>query len=89
MSETFIIAIGKQAITTAVTVAAPVLIVSMVVGLIIGIFQAATQIQEQTLTFVPKMVAIIAVFLILGSWMLKIMIQFMQNMINSISLVVK
>lgn len=89
MSENFIIAIGKQAILTALTVAAPILIVSMVVGLIISIFQAVTQIQEQTLTFVPKMIAIIAVLLILGPWMMKIMVQFTQSMLGNIINVVR
>lgn len=89
MSENFIIAIGKQAILTALTVAAPILIVSMIVGLIISIFQAVTQIQEQTLTFVPKMIAIIAVLLILGPWMMKIMVQFTQNMLGNITNVVR
>lgn len=89
MSENFIIAIGKQAITTALTVAAPILIVSMVIGLIISIFQAVTQIQEQTLTFVPKMLAIIAVLLILGPWMMKLMVQFTQSMFENIINVVR
>lgn len=89
MTEAFALAVGKQAITTAITIAAPVLIVSMLVGLIIGIFQAATQIQEQTLTFVPKMIAIIVVFLVLGSWMMKTLVQFTQTMLNNINLIVR
>lgn len=89
MSETFVVSIGKQAIITALTVAAPVLIISMVVGLLISLFQAVTQIQEQTLTFVPKMLAIIAVFIILGPWMLQTLVQFIQNMLNNIPYVVK
>ncbi|MCX7885534.1 MAG: flagellar biosynthesis protein FliQ [Caloramator sp.] len=89
MSEAFALEIGKQAIITAVKIAAPVLIVSMLVGLLIGIFQAATQIQEQTLTFVPKIIAIIFVLLVIGPWMLKSLIQFIQNMINSIEIIVK
>lgn len=89
MSETFVVSIGKQAIITALTVAAPVLIISMVVGLLISLFQAVTQIQEQTLTFVPKMLAILAVFIILGPWMLQTLVQFIQNMLNNIPYVVK
>lgn len=89
MTENFIMAIGKEAIVTALKVAAPVLIVSMLVGLIISIFQAATQIQEQTLTFVPKMIATIAVFLILGSWMLKTLISFTEMMINNIGSMIR
>lgn len=89
MSEAFALEIGKQAIMAAVKIAAPVLIVSMLVGLLIGIFQAATQIQEQTLTFVPKIIAIIFVMLLLGPWMLKSLVQFIQSMINNIGLIVK
>lgn len=89
MSLSFAMAIGKQAITVALMVAAPILIVSMVVGLIISIFQAATQIQEQTLTFVPKVIAVIVVFVILGSWMAKTMIQFTQSMFSNINLIIK
>lgn len=89
MSETFIYTIGKQAIETAVTVAAPILVTSMLVGLIISIFQAVTQIQEQTLTFVPKLIATILIFLLLGTWMMNKMIQLMQQMINNITLIVR
>jgi flagellar biosynthetic protein FliQ len=89
MSEAFVISTAKQAIMTALTVAAPVLVVGMVIGLIISIFQAVTQIQEQTLTFVPKMIAVIVVFLILGPWMLQKMIQFIQDMLNSMAFIVR
>lgn len=89
MTESLVIALGKQAITTAVKVAAPILIASMIIGLLIGIFQAATQIQEQTLTFVPKIITTIVIFLIFGSWMLKTMVKFIQDMFNYISLIVR
>lgn len=89
MSETYIAAIGTQAIKTALMVAAPVLLVSMAVGLIISIFQALTQIQEQTLTFVPKVIAIVLVFLLLGSWMTNNLVEFTQHMLNALADVVK
>ncbi len=89
MSETYIAAIGTQAIKTALMVAAPVLLVSMAVGLIISIFQALTQIQEQTLTFVPKVVAIVLVFLLLGSWMTNSLVKFTESMLKSIATIVK
>lgn len=89
MTDTFLISIAKESILTALKVAAPVLIVSMLVGLIISILQAVTQIQEQTLTFVPKMIAIVIVFLILGPWMVKTLVKFTEYMINSIIYVVK
>ena len=62
----------RGAILVAVKLSAPVLILSMVIGILISILQAATQIHEQTLTFVPKLVAIVVVFLLTGSWMLTI-----------------
>ena len=63
MNELVIMTIVKKALITGVTVGGPILIISLVVGLIISIFQATTQIQEQTLTFVPKLIAIILVLL--------------------------
>jgi flagellar biosynthesis protein FliQ len=89
MSETFIMSIGKDAIMIAMTVAAPVLIISMLIGLIISIFQAVTQIQEQTLTFVPKLAAIIVVLLILGPWMLNTLVKFIETMFNNITYIVR
>lgn len=89
MSEVFITHIGKEAIFIALKVATPVLIASLAVGLLISLFQAITQIQEQTLTFVPKMVAIVAVLLILGPWMLRTLVTFIEYMINNMLMVVK
>jgi flagellar biosynthesis protein FliQ len=70
MSENMLMSIIKDAISTGLTMAAPILLVSIVIGLLISIFQATTQIQEQTLTFVPKLIAVALVGLITGSWML-------------------
>ena len=61
-------------------IAGPLLIVSIVVGLIVAIFQAATQIHEQTLTFVPKLLVIALVLLALGSWMFKVMAEFVVEL---------
>lgn len=88
MSEILIFSIAKKAITTAALVAGPILIVSMGVGLLISIFQAVTQIQEQTLTFVPKMIAIILVMVLLGPFITKVLVQFIQSMINTIPSIV-
>lgn len=68
----------QQALLVALKIAAPILIISIVIGLVISIFQAATQINEQTLTFVPKLLAIAAVLIILGPWMLEIMVDFSE-----------
>ncbi|MBV4419132.1 flagellar biosynthesis protein FliQ [Clostridium tyrobutyricum] len=85
MSENMVIGIIKDAIQTGLTVAAPILAVSIIVGLIISIFQATTQIQEQTLTFVPKLIAIAAVGLITGSWMLHELVNFTERIFTYIA----
>ena len=83
-----VISIMKDAITTGLIIAAPFLIVSIVVGLLISIFQATTQIQEQTLTFVPKLIAVAVVGLILGGWMLEKLINFTERIFTMIANVV-
>ncbi|MEF9935308.1 MAG: flagellar biosynthesis protein FliQ [Clostridium sp.] len=88
MSEVLIYSIAKKAIITSLLVAGPILLVAMVVGLAISIFQAVTQIQEQTLTFVPKMLAIILVMVVLGPFISKTLIQFIESMINTIPSIV-
>ncbi|MEG0894261.1 MAG: flagellar biosynthesis protein FliQ [Oscillospiraceae bacterium] len=67
-----------QAMLVVVKVAAPVLLISIVVGLVIAVFQAVTQIHEQTLTFVPKLLAIALVLLLLGPWMIEQTLDFMR-----------
>ena len=70
---------------TTLIVAAPVLAVSLAVGLLIAVFQAATQINEQTLTFVPKIVAVFAVFAGLFPWMMQMMLEFSARMMEHVS----
>ena len=74
MSENLVVGIVKEALITALKVAGPILIISILIGLIISIFQATTQIQEQTLTFVPKLIGMAAGGLLLGSFMLHTLI---------------
>jgi len=81
MSEALIIDIGRDAVLTALLIAAPALIIGMVVGLVISIFQATTQIQEQTLTFVPKIVAILLSIVIFGPWMLQVVKAFAERLL--------
>jgi flagellar biosynthetic protein FliQ len=69
MSDTMVIALLKDMIKVALMVSAPILVTATVVGLLISIFQATTQIQEQTLTFVPKVLAVALVGLLSASWM--------------------
>ena len=77
-----VINIARQTIWVIVETAVPVLLVSMVVGLVITLFQTLTSIQEQTLTFVPKLIAILLTIMIIGSWMLNQITGFMNNLWN-------
>lgn len=85
MSENMMMGIIKDAISTGLTIAAPILIVGLVVGLLISIFQATTQIQEQTLTFVPKLLAIALIGLLTGSWMLHKVVDFTARIFQLIA----
>lgn len=89
MDESNIIYIAQEALKIIVYVSAPVLIISMVVGLVISIFQATTQIQEQTLTFVPKILSIMAAIAIFGSWMLRVLIEYMQGIFINMNQFIK
>ena len=89
MSELAIMTIVKKALVTGLLIAGPILILSLVVGLIISIFQATTQIQEQTLTFVPKLIAIILVLVLGGPWMLNKLVMLTNELFQSISTIVK
>ena len=75
-----IVQISSDALYTIVITSAPVLLVSLIVGLVISIFQTVTSIQEQTLTFVPKILAIFVALLIFGHWMMNNMVQFMERL---------
>lgn len=72
--------IGRQALLVAVKLSFPVLLVGLVVGIIISILQAATQIQEQTLTFVPKMIAVVATLFIIMPWLLTVLMDYTQEL---------
>ena len=89
MSELAIMTIVKKALVTGLLIAGPILIIYLVVGLIIIIFQATTQIQEQTLTFVPKIIAIILVLVLGGPWMLNKLVMLTNELFQSISTIVK
>ena len=72
----------KLLMTTAVTLAAPVLMTAMIIGLAVSLFQSVTSIQEQTLTFVPKALAIVALLILLMPWMLRTLMEFAAGMIG-------
>lgn len=80
MNELWVINITRQAITTTLLVGGPLLGIGLLVGLVISIIQAVTQIQEQTLVFVPKILAVMAVLLLLGPWMVRIMLDLVNRL---------
>ena len=84
MDSGMVLDITRSALTTLLTVAAPLLGISLVVGLVVSILQATTQIQEQTLTFVPKILAIAAILIFFGSWMLGKLIDYTVYLFNLI-----
>jgi flagellar biosynthetic protein FliQ len=84
LSADFVIGLAGQAVLTVLKVAAPLLAVGLVVGLLFSIFQATTQIQEQTLAFIPKIVAIFLSLLIFGPWILSVMVDFAYYLLNNL-----
>jgi flagellar biosynthetic protein FliQ len=89
MNELLIAQIGKDALRTALLVAGPALIVSLVVGLLISVFQVVTSLQDQTIAFVPKVVAVMAVVAISFPWMLQVMLRFTTRMFTDFNSVVR
>ncbi len=85
MTQGEVLSIFKDAIWLILKISAPMLFISILLGLIIAIFQAATQIHEQTLTFVPKILAIALILIIMGSWMLTSMSDFFEAIVSLIT----
>ena len=83
-----VLSAGQQGLYLLLMVSAPVLLVVLVVGLVVSVFQAATQINEATLSFVPKIVAAVAVLAIAGPWMLTSLVEYLQRTLQSIPSVV-
>ena len=84
ITEGQVLDIARDAIYTIIMASAPALVVSLIVGLIISIFQTVTSIQEQTLTFVPKILAVFFTLMLCGSWMLGLMSDFTTELWNSL-----
>lgn len=80
MSQEFIIYLGREAVYTILLLSGPLLGTSLLVGLVISIFQATTQIQEQSLTFVPKIVLVLVSMILFGPWMLNLLVAFTKNL---------
>jgi flagellar biosynthetic protein FliQ len=84
MGSEFVIKVAGEAIYTVLKASAPMLLIALVIGLIISIFQATTQIQEQTLAFVPKIIAVLLAILIFGPWILTTLVDFTFNLLNNL-----
>ena len=84
MTPEFAVQLGQQALTVAVMLAAPLMLSSLVIGVLIGMFQAATQINEQTLSFVPKLGILVSVLFMLSPWMISVVIDFTRTLITGI-----
>ncbi|HPF25480.1 MAG TPA: flagellar biosynthesis protein FliQ [Steroidobacteraceae bacterium] len=84
MTPETVLNIGRHALEMTIMLAAPLLLVALGVGLLVGLFQAATQINEMTLSFIPKLMAMAVVVLIAGPWMLRQMISYTRELIQSI-----
>jgi flagellar biosynthetic protein FliQ len=89
MNEDVVIQLGQDAMKTLAMISAPILMSTLVIGLIISIFQALTQINENTLTFVPKMIVIAIVIILAGPWMLDTMGSYTINLFQNIATVVR
>ena len=84
MNAQMVLTMGQEALWTLLMVASPVLGVVLVVGLLVSLFQAITQINEATLTFIPKLIAAMVVFAVAGPWMLSLLIDYIRRTIESI-----
>lgn len=84
MSSDTVVSLGTDAMTLALKIGLPILLAGLIVGLLVSVFQAVTQIQEQTLTFIPKILATIAVIVIAGPWMLDQMVLYAHDLYAAI-----
>lgn len=84
VSTEFIVKLAGQAVYTVLKASAPMMLVALVIGLVISVFQATTQIQEQTLAFVPKILAVMLSLLIFGPWILATIVDFTYNLLSNL-----
>jgi flagellar biosynthetic protein FliQ len=84
MTPDLIMTIGQRALEITILLAAPLLIAALGIGLLVGVFQAATQINEMTLSFIPKLIGMAVTLLIAGPWMLKLIVSYTRELFESI-----
>ncbi len=88
MTPEAVMTMGRQAMEVTLMVAAPLLLVALLIGLVVSIFQAATQINEATLSFIPKLVGVFVALVVAGPWMLSVMLDYMRQVLTGIPLLV-
>lgn len=88
MNSQSVLSIGQHALETTLLLSAPLLVTALVIGLVVSILQAATQINESTLSFIPKLVGIFAAMVIAGPWMVQLFVDYMQKLFASIPQVI-
>ena len=84
MTPGMVMEVGRQALEVTIMISAPMLLVGLVVGVIVSVFQAATSLNEATITFIPKLLAMFVTMLVAGPWMLQTLVDYMQRLFNSI-----
>jgi flagellar biosynthetic protein FliQ len=89
LSQQFIIHLGREVFLTAVMVASPMLIAGLIVGVTISVIQTATSIQEQTLTFIPKIIAVVVSLILFLPWMMQTMLDFSVELLNNIPIYIR
>jgi flagellar biosynthetic protein FliQ len=89
MTPESVMNIGRHAMEITVMISAPLLLVALIIGLIISIFQAATQINEQTLSFIPKLVGVLLALVVVGPWMLSVMSDYLREVLTEFPIILQ
>lgn len=84
MTPESVMTIGREALEVTIMLSAPLLLAALITGLLVSVFQAATQINEMTLSFIPKLLAMFVVMIVAGPWMLSLMLDYMHRMLTSL-----
>jgi flagellar biosynthesis protein FliQ len=88
MTPESVMGLGQQALELTIMLAAPVLLAGLAVGLLVSVFQAATQINEMTLSFIPKLLAMLTALVLAGPWMLQLMLDYMRRLLENLPLLI-
>ena len=84
MTPESVMTIGRHALELTLLISAPLLLAALVVGLLVSVFQAATQINEMTLSFIPKLIAILGMLVVAGPWMIAMMVDYMRQLLENL-----